>query len=79
MNYIAKQAEGTVRLALVANWQRDTIRLLGCKQGAVKLAERHGVELPITEQVWAMLYEGKPPKQAVADLMERTLKPELWR
>jgi glycerol-3-phosphate dehydrogenase (NAD(P)+) len=45
----------------------------------MKLAERHGVELPITEQVWAMLYEGKPPKQAVADLMERTLKPELWR
>ena len=48
-------------------------------RAAMKLAERHGVELPITEQVWAMLYEGKPPKQAVADLMERTLKPELWR
>ncbi|HEV8125095.1 MAG TPA: NAD(P)H-dependent glycerol-3-phosphate dehydrogenase [Gemmatimonadales bacterium] len=48
-------------------------------RAAVKLGERHGVELPITEQVWAMLYEGKPPKQAVADLMERTLKPELWR
>jgi glycerol-3-phosphate dehydrogenase (NAD(P)+) len=46
---------------------------------AMKLAGRHGVELPITEQVWAVLYEDKPPRQAVADLMERTLKPELWR
>jgi glycerol-3-phosphate dehydrogenase (NAD(P)+) len=46
---------------------------------AMKLAGRHGVELPITEQVWAVLYENKPPRQAVADLMERTLKPELWR
>lgn len=48
-------------------------------RAAIKLAERHGVELPIIEQVWSVLYEGKPPKQAVADLMERTLKPELWR
>lgn len=48
-------------------------------KAAMKLAARHGVELPITEQVWAVLYENKPPRQAVADLMERTLKPELWR
>lgn len=48
-------------------------------RAAMKLAERHGVELPITEQVWTVLYENKPPRQAVADLMERTLKPELWR
>jgi len=48
-------------------------------RSAVGLAERHGVELPITAQVAAILFEGKEPKRAVADLMERTLKAEQWR
>jgi glycerol-3-phosphate dehydrogenase (NAD(P)+) len=48
-------------------------------KAATLLARKHGVELPITEQVCAVLFEGKPPKQGVTDLMERTLKPELWR
>jgi glycerol-3-phosphate dehydrogenase len=29
--------------------------------------------------VAAILFDGKAPKQAVADLMERTLKAEQWR
>ena len=45
----------------------------------VALARRVGVELPICEQVHQILFHGKPPKQAVAELMERTLKPEQWR
>jgi glycerol-3-phosphate dehydrogenase (NAD(P)+) len=48
-------------------------------KAAAMLARKHGVELPITEQVCAVLFEGKSPKQGVTDLMERTLKPELWR
>jgi glycerol-3-phosphate dehydrogenase (NAD(P)+) len=48
-------------------------------RAAVQLARKHGVELPIIEQVCAVLFEGKPPEQGVTDLMERTLKPELWR
>jgi glycerol-3-phosphate dehydrogenase (NAD(P)+) len=48
-------------------------------RAATRLAARHGVELPITEQVCAVLFEGKSAKQGVNDLMERTLKPELWR
>ena len=48
-------------------------------RAAAQLARKHSVELPITEQVCAVLFEGKPPKQGVTDLMERTLKPELWR
>ncbi len=47
-------------------------------QAAVRLGDRHGVELPITAQVASILFENKPPRQAVAALMERTLKPEQW-
>ena len=47
-------------------------------QAAVRLAGRHGVELPITTQVAKILFEQKPARQAVTELMERTLKPEQW-
>jgi len=45
---------------------------------AVTLGERHGVDLPIAREVAAVLFQGKPPRQAVSDLMERDLKPEQW-
>jgi glycerol-3-phosphate dehydrogenase (NAD(P)+) len=47
-------------------------------RSAVTLAERHGVELPIAREVTAVLFQGKAPRQAVADLMERELKAEQW-
>ena len=43
---------------------------------AVALGERHGVELPISREVANVLFHSKPPRQAVADLMERELKAE---
>jgi len=43
---------------------------------AYQLACRLEVEVPITEQVYRILYEGKDPRQAVADLMLRGLKHE---
>jgi glycerol-3-phosphate dehydrogenase (NAD(P)+) len=45
-------------------------------KSAWQLAQRHGVDVPITREVQAILYEGKPPKQAVRDLMTREAKPE---
>ena len=45
-------------------------------RAANSLAIRHGVSAPITEQIHAMLFEGKPPKQAVCDLMSRDFKSE---
>ena len=41
------------------------------------LGEKIGVELPITDQVYRILYEGKDPLEAVRDLMSRRLKEEL--
>jgi glycerol-3-phosphate dehydrogenase (NAD(P)+) len=46
---------------------------------AVLLGERHGVELPIASEVKAIVFDGKSPRQAIADLMERAPKPEQWR
>ena len=38
---------------------------------ALGLATRYGVEMPITEQVQAILHEGKSPKDAIRELMGR--------
>jgi len=46
-------------------------------QSAYDLATKIGVDMPITEQVYAILYKGKDPKQAVKELMTRELKGEI--
>ncbi|MGH7498361.1 MAG: NAD(P)H-dependent glycerol-3-phosphate dehydrogenase [Gemmatimonadales bacterium] len=43
------------------------------------LGARHGVELPIVHQVCDVLFSGKAPREGVAELMGRELKPEQWR
>lgn len=42
-----------------------------------KLADRVGLEMPITNEVNAVLYEGKPARDAVAELMSRPLREEI--
>lgn len=43
------------------------------------LARRLGVEMPIVEQVYALLYAEKPAQQVVIDLLTRETKPEFSR
>ena len=45
--------------------------------GALALAAAHGVEMPIAEQVAAVIHHGRPPLAAVAELMSREPKDEL--
>ncbi|VAX04863.1 Glycerol-3-phosphate dehydrogenase [NAD(P)+] [hydrothermal vent metagenome] len=41
------------------------------------LALSQGVDMPITEQVYAVLYEARKPKDAVQALLNRDQKAEL--
>jgi len=45
-------------------------------QAAKDLATKHHVPVPITEEVTAVIHQGKDPRQAVLDLMTRSPKPE---
>jgi glycerol-3-phosphate dehydrogenase (NAD(P)+) len=38
---------------------------------AHELAQRYGVEMPITEQIYKVLYDGSNPREAVSELMSR--------
>jgi len=44
---------------------------------ALGLARSRGIEMPITEQMNAILHEGKSPSDAIHELMTRTAKSEV--
>lgn len=56
-------------MSMVAEGVRTT-------EGAWELARRHGVPMPITEAVHAILFEGRGPREEVVRLMTRDLKEE---
>lgn len=45
-------------------------------ESAYNLAQKLGVEMPIIEQMYQMLYQNKPAREAVLELMTRNLKAE---
>jgi len=49
---------------------------VGTTAAAVELARKVRVEMPITEQMHAVLYQGRAPRDAIRELMERQLKHE---
>ncbi len=57
------------RMKMVAEGVRTTL-------SAHHLARRENIDLPISEQVYQVLYKNKSPKKAVEDLMTRALKSE---
>jgi glycerol-3-phosphate dehydrogenase (NAD(P)+) len=64
-----KLAEIQSGMRMVAEGVRTTAATL-------ELARRHALELPITEQMHAVLYQGRPPREAIRELMERRQKNE---
>jgi glycerol-3-phosphate dehydrogenase (NAD(P)+) len=62
-------AEVTAGTPMVAEGVRTTL-------AACALADRTGIEMPIARQMDAVMYHGKPPRDAVEELMLRSLKRE---
>lgn len=63
-------AEITSGTSMVAEGVRNAVAIS-------RLAARKGVEMPITEQMVAVLYEGKPLEQVIEELSSRELKAEV--
>ncbi|MDP8298419.1 MAG: NAD(P)H-dependent glycerol-3-phosphate dehydrogenase [Candidatus Tantalella remota] len=49
---------------------------MGTSSSAYELAKKYGVEMPITQKVYELIYEGKDPAVAVKELMTRDPKEE---
>lgn len=48
-------------------------------KSAKELAERHDIDMPITAEMYGVLYENRSPREAIQRLMSRSLKPEAAR
>ncbi len=46
-------------------------------EAVYKFSQKHGIDMPITEKVYEILYQGKNPRDAVYELMAREPKPEI--
>jgi glycerol-3-phosphate dehydrogenase (NAD(P)+) len=71
-------AEGQ-SLAEYSRSHRTVAEGVNAARAGAALGARHHVELPIVHQVCEVLFNGKAPRDGVAELMGRELKPEQWR
>lgn len=72
-----KVAEGIDPAKYLAS-QRTVAEGFLTARAAWRLAQRAGVDVPITEQVYYVLHEGRPLLEAMKMLLTRAQKNELW-
>ncbi len=64
------------KLADIMSGMKTVAEGVKTAKAARELARKYGVPMPIVDEVYQLLYEGKDPKAAVKDLMSRELKGE---
>lgn len=64
------------KLAEIIGEMREVAEGVKTARATHELAQRLGIEMPITASVYRMLYEGKSPPELAVELMERPLKGE---
>jgi glycerol-3-phosphate dehydrogenase (NAD(P)+) len=83
MSPLSRNRRAGELMASGMSWTQAATQLNGVAEGvftvrgALELAAQQAVELPIAEQVDAVVHGGRPPLQAVAELMSRAQKDEL--
>jgi glycerol-3-phosphate dehydrogenase (NAD(P)+) len=83
MSPLSRNRRAGELIATGVPWPQAGERLTGVAEGvatvrgALELAAEHGVEMPIAEQVRAVVFDQLPPMAAVAELMARSPKDEL--
>lgn len=63
---------------IIANMHGKVAEGVFTTNAAVGLARARKVEMPITEQMYAILQDGKAPAAAIHDLMTRASRSEVW-
>jgi glycerol-3-phosphate dehydrogenase (NAD(P)+) len=64
-------------LAEIAAGMNEVAEGINTARAVKQLADRASLEMPITNEVNAVLYDGKPARDAVAELMSRPLRDEI--
>ncbi len=74
--YVGLQLGQGRKLAEILGGMRMVAEGVQTTYAAMELAQRLSVELPIARQVHAILRDGRDPREALRELMERSLKEE---
>jgi len=69
---------GGLRLKDILNQMKSVAEGVPTAESAHQLSKKYGIEMPIVEQIYKVLYEDKEVAGAVKDLMERALKSEFY-
>ena len=64
------------KLAEILSQMRMVAEGVGTTSATMALARKHNVDMPITEQMYAVLKDGRAPSVAIRELMERPLTKE---
>jgi glycerol-3-phosphate dehydrogenase (NAD(P)+) len=65
-----------MKLAEILASTRSVAEGVATSLSAYELARKRGVEMPIVEQVYEVIYRDKDPESAVLNLMNRALRSE---
>lgn len=66
------------RITDILNSMRMVAEGVKTSRAAYMLAKREGVDTPIINEVYDILYQGRSPLDGLKRLLARTLKPEFW-
>jgi len=75
--YVGEELGKGKTLAEITAGMNEVAEGINTARAVKKLADRAGLEMPITNEVNAVLYDGKPARDAVAELMSRPLREEI--
>ncbi|MFB6273265.1 MAG: NAD(P)H-dependent glycerol-3-phosphate dehydrogenase [Salinibacter sp.] len=76
--YVGEQISSNKSLDEVLDEMEMVAEGVRTTRSVYNLAQRHGVEMPITEAVHAILFDNKSPRKMVKRLMTRSAKHENW-
>jgi glycerol-3-phosphate dehydrogenase (NAD(P)+) len=74
--YVGEELGKGRTLEEITNGMNEVAEGIKTAQAVKRLADKANLEMPITNEVNAVLYDGKPAREAVAELMRRPLKDE---
>jgi len=74
--YVGEQVGAGKKLKTVLNEMKMVAEGVATTKSAFDLSKKYNTEMPITEQVYSILFKNKSPITATKNLMQRSLKKE---
>lgn len=74
--YVGEQIGSGKKLSVVLKEMKMVAEGVATTKSAYELSKRHKIEMPIVEEVYAILFNDRSPHQATKNLMMRNLKSE---